>query len=239
MAAGLLSAVMSIIAAMNTRLLFCSLSGLALTGFCALGADELLFSDNFAGKPGAGWSWVREDRAAWRIADGALEMRILPGNLWGRANDVKNVLVRAAPDTTAGPVEVSVSVTNRPTHQYEQADMAWYFDDSNMVKLGLELVDGKVCIVMGREQADATRTLAKIPILVTSVRLRLIVDGQRIRGQYRPAGSETWLDAAEGELPAAPAGGHARISLHCYQGARDAEHWARFSEFRVMRSGRP
>jgi len=89
-------------------------------------------------------------------------------------------------------------------------------------------------IVTGREEADKTRTLAKIPITATSVRLRLLVTGNQIRGQYRPAGSEKWLDAGAGELPTPP-DGKAKISLHCYQGPPDAEHWARFSEFQVRR----
>jgi regulation of enolase protein 1 (concanavalin A-like superfamily) len=168
------------------------------------------------------------------VAGRQLEMRVLPGNLWGKANNVENVLVRPAPVVEQGEVEVSVTITNLPTHQYEQANLAWYYDDSHMVKLGLELVDGEVCIVMGREEADQTRTLAKIPIAVTSVRVRLLVAGRHIRGEYLPLGGDKWLPAGAGDLPA-PAQGRAQISLHCYQGPPDAEHWARFSEFRVVR----
>lgn len=203
-----------------------------LASCCA--ADEVLFKDDFAGKLGDGWSWVREEKSTWRVADKALEMRVLPGNLWGRANNAKNVLVRPVPDTAQGEVEVSVSIANRPTHQYEQANLAWYYDDSHMVKLGLELVNGEVCIVMGREEADKTRTLAKIPIGATAVRVRLLVAGSRIRGQYRVAGTEPWLDAGVGDLPVPP-NGQAKISLHCYQGPPDAEHWSRFGEFQVLR----
>ncbi|MBI5820784.1 MAG: hypothetical protein HZA88_17590 [Verrucomicrobia bacterium] len=216
------------------KLIFSSLTGFSflLASFCA--ADEVLFQDDFAGKLGDGWSWVREEKPGWRIADKKLEIRVLPGNLWGRANNVKNVLVRQAPDTSQGEVEVSVNIANRPTHQYEQANLAWYYDDSHMVKLGLELVNGEVCIVMGREEADKTRTLAKIPIAATAVRVRLRVAGNQIRGQYRVTGTDAWLDAGAGDLPAPP-NGQAKISLHCYQGPPDAEHWPRFSEFRVLR----
>ena len=197
-------------------------------------ADELLFQDDFAGRLGEGWNWVREEKATWRIADRALEIRVLPGNLWGKANNVKNVLVRSAPDTAQGEVEAAVSIANRPTHQYEQANLAWYYDDSHMVKLGLELVNKEVCIVMGREEADKTRTLAKIPITATAVRVRLLVAGNQIRGQYCVAGTDAWLDAGAGDLPAPPKV-PAKISLHCYQGPPDAEHWPRFTEFRVSR----
>lgn len=206
-----------------------------LASCCAAG--EVLFKDDFAGKLGEGWTWVREDKAAWRVSDKGLEIRVVPGNLWGRANNVGNVLVRPAPDTTKGEVEVSVAIANRPTHQYEQANLAWYYDDSHMVKLGLELVNGEVCIVMGREEADKTRTLAKIPINTTSVRVRLRVAGNQIRGQYQLNGTGSWLDAGAGELPAPPQG-RAKISLHCYQGPPDAERWPVFGEFRVLRVGK-
>lgn len=222
---------------MNTKIAICSLLGFALLHPSARAADEVVFQDDFAGRLGEGWSWVREEKQAWRVSDQGLEMRVLPGNLWGRANDVKNILVRPAPDPAAGPIEVWVSVSNRPTHQYEQANVAWYFDDSHMVKLGLELVDRQVCIVMGREEADRIRTLAKIPVSATSVQLRLLVDNGRIRGQYRVAGTDPWLEAGAGDLPA-PAGGRAKISLHCYQGAPDTEHWAKFGGFRVLRTGK-
>ena len=211
------------------------LIGLAVLLSAASGrAEDWLFQDNFTNGPGTGWTWLREEKPAWRPGAGALEMRVLPGNLWGGANNVKNVLLRPAPDPAMGPVEILVTVSNRPTHQYEQANLAWYYDDSHMVKLGLELVNGDICIVMGREQADRTRTLAKIPVTFTEADLRLRVDGNQIRGQYRPAGSAAWLDAGAGDLPA-PAGGTARISLHVYQGDPATEHWARFAAFRIRR----
>jgi len=199
-------------------------------------ADKVLFQDDFSGRLADGWTWVREEKSAWRATGKALEMRVLPGNLWGRANDARNVLVRLGPDTAKDEVEISVTVTNQPSHQFEQVNLAWYYDDSHMVKLGLELVNKQLCIVMGREEGDKTRTLAKIPIAATSVRLRLRVAGNQIHGQYLPAGTDKWLDVASGDLPAPP-NGTAKISLHCYQGPTDAEHWARFSRFQVLRVG--
>jgi regulation of enolase protein 1 (concanavalin A-like superfamily) len=223
--------------AMNMKLTLGSFCAVALISTTVFSADEVLFKDDFAAKLGEGWTWTREEKLAWRVTDKRLEMRVLPGNLWGRANNAKNVLLRPAPDIAQGEVEISVSVTNQPTHQYEQANLAWYYDDSHMVKLGLELVNKEVCIVMGREEADKTRTLAKTAITATSVRLRLLVAGNQIRGQYRLAGADKWLDAGAGDLPAPP-DGKAKISLHCYQGPPDAEHWARFNEFRVLRVGK-
>ncbi len=199
-------------------------------------ADDALFQDDFDGKLGEGWSWVREHRDCWRATGRGLEVRIEPGNMWGPANDAKNVLVRAAPDATKDEIEVSVNVENKPTEQYEQVDLVWYFDDGHMVKLGRELVDGKLSIVMGREENDRARTITIIPLDAASVRLRLRVKGDQIRGQFLAPDASEWRDAGHCDLPV-PANGQAKISLQFYQGPAHAEHWARITEFRIRRTG--
>jgi regulation of enolase protein 1 (concanavalin A-like superfamily) len=197
-------------------------------------AGEILFEDNFKGKLGAGWSWVREHREGWRVSERGLEVRVEPGNMWGNANDAKNVLLRPAPDFAPGGIEITVTVENRPTAQYEQADLAWYYDDGHMVKLGQELVDGKLSIVMGREEKDRTRTVKIVPLDAFKVQLRFLVKGNSIRGQFRPADSDLWQEVGECDLPT-PGNGKPKISLQFYQGPTDAEHWARVGEFRVER----
>lgn len=195
-------------------------------------ADEVLFQDDFKGRLGEGWSWVREDPKGWRATERGLEVLVQPGNMWGAGNNAKNVLVRGVPDPANGELEVSVSVTNQPTAQYEQVDLVWYYDDSHMVKLGQELVDGKLSIVMGREEADKTRTIAIIPLKSFSVRLRFLVTGNRIHGEFRTPDSENWQKAGECDLPVH---GNPNVSLQFYQGPADAEHWARVTEFRIRR----
>ena len=196
---------------------------------------ETLFEDNFKGRLGEGWSWIREHREAWRATERGLEVRVQPGNMWGNANNAKNVLVRPAPEPGPNGIEINVTVENRPTAQYEQADLVWYYDDGHMVKLGQELVDGKLCIVMGREENDRTRTVKIVPLDAFKVQLRFLVKGNSIRGQFRPTGSEQWQDVGECDLPA-PENGKPKISLQFYQGPTDAEHWVRVTEFRVQRS---
>jgi regulation of enolase protein 1 (concanavalin A-like superfamily) len=197
-------------------------------------AGEVLFEDNFKGQLGPGWSWVREHRPAWRVTEVGLEVRIEPGNMWGPKNDAKNLLVRPAPDVTDSAIEVSVSVENQPASQYEQVDMAWYYDDGNMVKLGQELVNGKLSVVMGREENDKTRTVAIIPLDSTTVRLRFLVKGNRIRGQFRTPGADDRRGVGECDTPA-PKDGRARVSLQFYQGPAEAEHWAKVTQFRILK----
>jgi regulation of enolase protein 1 (concanavalin A-like superfamily) len=212
---------------------------LVMVGFAsflpALRGEEVLFQDNFRGKLGLGWSWVREHPQAWRATEHGLEVRIEPGNQWGPQNDAKNVLVRPAPEVpTNAEISFSAAVENHPTGQYEQVDLVWYYDDSNMVKLGEELVDGKLSVVMGREQGDKTRTIAIIPLTSTSVRLRLTVKGNEIRGEFRPGDASEWRMAGQCDLPATVEK-KPRLSLQFYQGPPGVEHWARVTEFVIER----
>ena len=214
-----------------------TLFGLTFLVAASAVADQVLFQDDFKCRLGAGWSWRREHREAWRTTEHGLEVRIEPGNMWGPANDARNLLVRSAPDVSQDEIAVSVAIENHPTGQYEQADLVWYYDDGHMVKIGRELVDGKLSIVMGREEADKTRTLAIIPIKSDSAQLQLLVKGNQIRGQFRLPNSGQWRDAGECDLPA-PADAKARISLQFYQGPVNSEHWARVSVFRIRRLGK-
>jgi len=198
----------------------------------SVGAEELVFEDDFKDKIAADWKWVREDAKAWRTAADGLEIRVLPGNMWGPPNNAKNVLVRPVPDPGRGRIEISAKVQNEPTEQYEQVDLVWYYDDSNMVKIGLEQVDKKLCVVMGREEKDRTRTIAVIPKGTRSIELRLSVQGDKIEGHYRPHGADDWSRAGECTLPAH---GKPKVSLQAYQGPAGVERWAKITEFRIRR----
>ncbi len=188
------------------------------------------FSDDFAGGLGPGWRILREQKDAWRTGPAGLEVRVLPGNMWGGSNDAKNTFVRPVPDPARGPVEVSAGFENRPTEQYEQVDLVWYYDDGHQVKIGQELVDGKLSIVMGREEADRTRTIAIIPLDSFVVDVRFRVEGNRIRGFFRTPAMTDWREAGNCDLPVKGAPG---VSLQVYQGTTRVERWARITRFRV------
>ena len=201
------------------------------------GADgaQVLFRDTFKSKLADGWSWVREDPKAWRITDRGLEVRVHPGNMWGPANDAKNVLVRPIPEVTPGgrPLDITASVENRPTNQWEQVDLCWYYDDGHMVKLGQELVDGKLSVVMGREENDRTRTISITPLDSHALELRLTVEGQTIRGAFKTPKSD-WRDVGGCDLPAkGPSKDKPKISLQFYRGPENEAHWARVTELTI------
>lgn len=179
----------------------------------------VVFADSFVGKLGEGWTWLRENPAARRITENALEIRVEPGV----AQTVKNALLRPAPDRAKGRYAIDVTVTNRsaPTQQYEQAGITWYTDGKPVFKLVKELIDGKLYIIPGRK-----------PLECNTVELRLVVSADRFTAQYRPEAKGDFLTAAEGKLAPGP---NEQVSIQCYQGPPDAEHWIRFENFRITR----
>lgn len=203
------------------RSLLLALGALVLFG-PGLRADQarVVFEDRFDGKLKEGWTWLREDPKAWRVKDGGLEIRVQPG----KAATVKNALVRDVPERGAGAWAFEVTLTNaaEPTQQYEQAGLTWYRDGKPVFKLVKELVDGKVVIVPG-----------KTPVAGATVQLRLVVRGDRYTALYRPDGKGEWKTAAAGNFPP---GKKDQVSLQCYDGPPDAEHWMRFTDFRILRT---
>jgi regulation of enolase protein 1 (concanavalin A-like superfamily) len=218
--------------ARSVAILCCALVVSCLPQF-ALGG-ETLFEDQFKNKLGKGWSWIRENPQAWRVTNQGLEVRIEPGNMWGPQNNAKNLLIRPLPAAAATAIQISVRVENKPTHQYEQVDLVWYYDDSHMVKLGQELVDGKLSVVMGREENDKTRTISITPLDSQVVFLRIIAKENHVRGQFRTRKTSQWREVGECDMPV-PSGTPPRVCLQFYQGPEKEEHWAKVTDFRIAK----
>lgn len=204
-----------------------------LAGGVVFGANR--YEDDFQGGLGPGWSILREVPSGWRTTAKGLEVRMLPGNMWGPENSARNVFVRDAPDPARGPVTATVRVENRPDGQYEQINLVWYYADSHMVKIGQEQVDGQWTVVMGREEGDRTRTLAIVPITAEVVDLKLEVEGDEIRGMFRTPTMTEWKEAGRCDLPVM---GPPKITLQAYHGPADGERWGRFSAFRLEQGPR-
>jgi hypothetical protein len=182
-------------------------------------AETVVFKDSFDTPPDSSWHWLREDAPDWRVQQGALEIHVRPGD----ANTVRNALVRQAPDRRQGRFAIEVTVTNLklPRQQFEQAGITWYADGKPVFKLVKELVDGQLMIIPGRK-----------PLTNDTVQLRLLVSGNAWTAQFRPDGKGEFQTAATGELPAP---GADEVSIQCYHGPPEAEHWIRFDDFRVLK----
>ena len=134
--------------------------------------ERVVFDESFEDELADGWEWLREHPGFWRRKDGALEIRAEPG----LAHNVRNALVRRAPDRRRGKFAIHLTVTNttEPTQQYEQAGITWYRGGKPVFKLVKELVDGRPLIVPGFK-----------PVATPKVELRLVVDADSFVAQYR------------------------------------------------------
>jgi hypothetical protein len=184
----------------------------------------VMFDENFDKDTlSTGWTWLRENPKAWRLNAAALEIKVEPGD----ANTVKNALLRDAPDRAkAGAryaIELTVTNLTKPTRQWEQAGLTWYIDGKPIFKLVKELVDGKVEVIPGKSPADHD-----------TVHLRLIVAGAQLTAQYRFDHKSDWKTSAIAKLPQPDPRLKEQISIQCYHGPEDAEHWIRFDDFRII-----
>jgi hypothetical protein len=203
---------------MKTTLLL--LAGVFCSHSLGGGAEPVVvFEDSLKGKRAAGWHWLREHRGAWRQSAKGLEIRVEPG----LADTVKNALLRNAPDRSRGryAVEVTVESLAPPTQQYEQAGITWYQGSKPVFKLVHERIDGKTYIIPGKKPTDTRR-----------VQLRLVVSRDAYVAQFRPEATGDFQTAASGKLPA---GAEEKVSVQCYNGPPAAEHWFRFTDFRIIR----
>lgn len=200
------------------NLFFSTVALLVLGGSLLAAEPRVIFEDRFDGKLGEGWTWLRENPQTWRIKDGAMEIRVEPGV----AGTVKNALLRKAPDRTKGKfaAEVTITFVTPPTNQYEQAGITWYHDAKPVFKLVHENIDGKTNIIPGRK-----------PTTTATMQLRLVFTADTWTAQYRPDAKGEFQKAADGKLPAP---GDDQISIQCYQGPPNAEHWIRFDDFRLL-----
>jgi len=199
------------------RMLSVVVAMLTVAGALSAAEPRVVFEDRFEGKLGEGWSWLRENPQNWRIQQGALEIRVEPGV----NTTVKNALRRKAPDRSKGKfaAEVTVTFTTPPTKQFEQVGLTLYQNDVPGPKLVHERIDGKTYIIPG-----------KIPTETKTVQLRLVLAKDRLIFQFRPDGKGEFKTVETRPLPAAA---NEQISIQCYNGPADAEHWMRFGDFRV------
>lgn len=92
------------------------------------------FRDDFNSLvPGSGWSWLREDRSAWRLTGSHLEITTQKGALnETQYNNVKNMLLRAPLDTS---FTIETKVTFSPDQIYHNAGLVYYVDDDNYIRV--------------------------------------------------------------------------------------------------------
>ena len=191
--------------------------------------EQVMFQDDFAGKLGEGWGWVREQADAWKAGENGLIMRTLTGTLWGETNTARNLLLRPAPEEGDFAAEVTVSI--RGALDGEQAGLILYGDDGNYIKLVNEF-KGQPFVILVREAKDKGKEISRIPAPDGSLTLRLVSHQGWIRTQTRAVGAPNWQTVAE---CAGPPVGKLRVGVftHVFPGQSDRS--ARFQNFRLLR----
>jgi regulation of enolase protein 1 (concanavalin A-like superfamily) len=192
-------------------------------------SEQQIFEESFDGGLERAWRWVREAPEAWRIEDGVLQLRTLPGTLWGERNNAKNLLLRPERPIVAGLTSMT-TVFNQPQLQGEQAGLIWYVDDANYVKFIKESLEGSVWIVMAREEDDAPVLVNKVPYLPETVRLRLRYTRSKMVGQYWADDLGTWVTVGECEPLPFPS---VQLGLFTHGGPEDEARWAQFTQFSI------
>ncbi len=195
-------------------------------------AEAQRIVDTFQGSMRKQWRWLRENQDGWKLTDSGLQVLVEPGNMWGRANDAKNVLLHPVPRAWQDSVDVRVQLEQHPKKRWEQTNLVWYYSDSTMVKIGLEIEHGITNIVMGREENDRTRTIAIVPYPGETVQLRFVVDGPELSGFYRKPDEQEWIAVGTAALPE-DASTPPQVSLQFYQGEADSGRWATASQFEM------
>jgi regulation of enolase protein 1 (concanavalin A-like superfamily) len=212
---------------------------LAMLAALVLGAapSGVLFEEPFKQHLSDGWSWVREDKADWKLADGTLQVRLAPGNIWANENDARNLLLREPPpNVKAFTAEVTVSHT--PVAFGEQAGLLWYRDDDNYIKLTKEFYDDKVWVVFAVERGGKP-DYREAECRGQWVTLRLTVNGDKVSASFLPVGGTAAKSMGDFDFPARDpkdATRSARVGLTAHHGVAGADRWATFRDFRIVRA---
>ena len=175
-----------------------------------------------------GWSFVREDKADWRLKDGKLQLLAQPSNIWGKKNNkTENFLLRALPGPKAA---VEVTVDFNPRKEYEQAGLMIYLDDDNYIKFDRELYGGQSCTLVLESKAKP-KVVKKIPFREGPLRLRLEISDGKVKAMVKAPGGKGWTAHGETTLP----GGSEEVKVGLFALLGDAKkpRWATFSDFEL------
>ena len=196
--------------------------------------DKVLFEEKFQKKLSDGWTWLREDKKAWKLSDGALEIRALPGSLREKGNDAKNVLLRKPPaaGTEDEPFAIEATVKNAPAQAGEQAGVILYQDDDNYVSLVREHKGGKIFVRMIREREGEETVWAERQLEGESHGLRLLHLGNKIQAEVKMGTPPMWMPAYYGEPPFK---GAVKAGLVAWGAPAAAERWAKFTDVRFVK----
>lgn len=191
---------------------------------------KIVFEQKFTFPLDAGWTWIRENPKAWKVDDGTLLLRVLPGYVYRENNNAPNVLLRKAP-VTSNVLALEVFLENQPEILYEHAGLYWYYDDDNYVCLLKEWMGNEVRLRIVHEKDASGDISGESEYEAKGVWFRLVITDGKATGYYRQTDKEDWRKMGQVDLPSK---GEAKVGLNAGGGPSNAERWARFSHFRIL-----
>ena len=193
---------------------------------------KVLFEENFSGKLGEGWQWLRERPEHWRMADGSLIIDTLPGSYWMKENSGQNTLLRKAPASLKDGFIIEVHMDNSPKGQWEHAGLLVYFDPFTFVAFNKEFT-GKQCIfVFHQQDGKPIQGPAETDYRESGVWLRLALHGTKATAQYRSSEKEPWKPIGECPIPTSTK--ELLVGFQSGYGQEKSERQARFRSFRIL-----
>ena len=209
------------------------LNAMILAGGLLIGASLVAdYKADFTKALDKGWSFVREDKADWRLKEGNLQLLAQPTNIWGKSNNkTENFLLRALP----GPkFTVEVTLHFNPRKEYEQAGLMLYRDDDNYIKFDRELYGGQSCTLVLESKARP-KVVKKIPFREGPLRLRLEISDGKVKAMVKAPDGKEWTAHGETTLPGSSE--EVKVGLFALQGDAKKPRWATFSDF-VLATGK-
>ena len=193
------------------------------------------YEADFSEKLDEEWSFVREDKADWRLRAGALQLLAQPSNIWGEQNQkTENFLLRLIPGTVFA-VEVTVDFT--PKKQYEQAGILLYADDDNYIKFDREMVNGRQSCTLVLESKAKPRGIKMVPFRKGPLRLRLQIADGKVTAMVKAPGEKAWTSHGQTTLPGSA--DKLRVGLFALNGQAGEPRWAIFKDFSLTTDGIP
>ncbi len=173
------------------------------------------------------WNFVREDKADWRLREGAMQLLAQPSNIWGKQNQkTENFLLRPIP----GPVfAVEVTVDFNPKKQYEQAGILLYADDDNYIKFDREMVNGRQSCNLVLESKAKPQGVKMILFRGGPLRLRLQIADGKVRAMVKAPDEKAWTAHGQTSLPGDV--DKLQVGLFALNGEAEKPRWATFKDF--------
>jgi len=200
------------------------------------------YRDDFDGTDlGAGWEVVRRNQNLV-VSDGTLKIPTETGDVYGSANDAKNIVLRQAP---SGPWTITTKVKHAGNRQYHQAGLIVYGDDDNYTKFD-RLADNQptagvtehfefineVAGTPRNESADAGPQLAGTGF-PSDFYMKIESDGTQIRGYYSANGTDWTLTGRPAALPT----GNVRVGVFALSNAAATTVTSEFDWFTLTTPG--